>query len=1007
MKRNILVLFGLVALVCSCAKEMEEITPDGASQTITYFTANSENAYESKATVNTSTGAVQWENGDNILVSNGTSQATFTYNEETKRFECEEGLPATGSYSAWYPAEEVLSIDGTTATITLPNTQIYDAQMIRKAPMSAVSNTNNLNFKNLCAILKIQVNGDHALSSVVFTAAEKGVSGNATVSNNVLTMDSNDAKTLTLTTEGVEMTENSAFYFLVPAQLYTGGFSLSINCKDGWKFEKGTKNTVALTAGTMDAMKAFDAKLFSGGQGTEEDPFLISTEQDLLNLSTYTNGADYKYFVGKSYHQTTTINMTTSNFTPICANAEHGFTGHFDGNGKIIYDLNINKTTDNTGLFGCMNAGLIEDIHISASGTNYSTIKGTANVGAIVGRMAGGTIKDCGFGRTKVEGTGNCCGGVIGYSMNSTVSNCSMGASCSVQSAGNSVGGIIGKVETGNTIEKCEVKSCTITGKQYVGGVAGYMRGNSVVNACVSGAKIVGTNAENSVQCGGVVGYIRQTTTASDNSIVINCIYSRDISNAGGTITVDCSYTNLYVGGLVGATVAETNGSSNIKIVNCYSYPYTIKNNNASGYDAVGGLLGGTNCANTHIINCYSPVLFTNFNLKGAAVNNKNYSNFTKLGSIVGLPKAGMTMNYVYGRQTLRVYLTKTECNVSNLSSAISDPTIKNYHGVVYHSDYGKTVASYDTFKEALDAGADYYNSTNPTVKALKWTCDTRFDGHLKPDGVYKQSTNQYKKVSIIGDSISTFRGYIFENQSKRYNPYYPNSWTENGATVWGNVLSERNTWWWKLIYNQMTNARLEVLNAYSGSSCCYIDANTPNYNKHSVTDAASTDYSFRNRYRREGIGNPDLVIIYGGRNDFGKYGGSTDDYLGSYSESAIETQYNEALDKSYVYRNFTNALTGLITEIHIDHPNTKFLVLCHDMISDGYESSCKAVAKVLATKGIDVKCVSFHKTGTKNETNTTIGISKDHGSSCHPDAAGTTAMANYIYNQVGTWLDN
>ena len=419
--------------------------------------------------------------------------------------------------------------------MTLPNTQIYDEQMIRKAPMSAVSNTNNLNFKNLCAILKVQVNGSHKLSSVVFTAAEKGVCGSANVSNNVLTMASNDVKSLTLTTEGVEMKDNSAFYFLVPAQLYTGGFSLSINCEDGWKFEKGTKNTVALTAGTMDAMKAFDAKLFSGGQGTENDPFLISTEEDLLNLSAYTNGADYKYFVGKNYRQTTAIYMTSANFAPICASAEHGFTGHFDGNGKIIYDLNINKTTDNTGLFGCMNAGLIEDIHISASGTNYSTIKGKANVGAVVGRMAGGTIKDCGFGRTTVEGTGNCCGGVVGYSINGTVSNCSIGASCSVESVGNSVGGIIGKVETGNTIERCEVKSCTITGKQYVGGVAGYMRGNSVVNACVSGAKIVGTNADNSVQCGGVVGYIRQTTTASDNSIVINCIYSRDISNAGGT----------------------------------------------------------------------------------------------------------------------------------------------------------------------------------------------------------------------------------------------------------------------------------------------------------------------------------------------------------------------------------------------------------------------------------------------------------------------------------------
>ena len=1012
MKRNILALLGLAALVCACAKDLEEITPENGEKTITYFTAGSENAYECKATVNTSTGAVQWEDGDNILVSNGSTNAVFTYNGETSRFECEEGLPATGSYSAWYPAEDIESVEGSSAVMTLPNSHIYDAQMIRKAPMSAVSNSNNLNFKNLCAILKIQVNGAHKLSSVVFTSAEKGVSGNANVSNNTLTMASDEAKTLTLTADGVQMTDNSAFYFLLPAQLYTGGFSLIINCSDGWKFEKGTKNTVGLSAGIMDAMEAFDAKLFSGGQGTEDDPFLISTEQDLLDMSTYTNGEDYQYFVGKSYLQTTGITLTTANFQPICASAEHGFTGHFDGNAKIIYDLNINRSVDNTGLFGCMNGGLIEDIHLNGSGSNYCTIKGTANVGAVVGRMTGGTIKDCGFGKTKVEGTGNCCGVIVGLMRGpgAKIEHSSIGGSCSATTTGIQIGGIVGKMETGSTVEYCEVKACTITGSQRVGGVSGYIGGNSVINACTSGANIVSTVTDAVAQAGGICGYMHQTTTSTDKTIVINCIYSQDISRSGAYITMNSNYANyLYTGGLVGAAASCTNGTSNMLIVNSYSYPYTIKNN-GSGNKGISGLLGGCNTANVQIINCYSPVIFTNFNLNGSAVSDKNYSDYDYIGSIVGYPKEGMTINGAYGRQKLRLYNTGISCNTSNISSAISDPTIKNYHSVVYHSNFPKTVESYATFKQALDAGAAEYNKSNPAVKALTWTTDTRFDGHLKPEGVYKQSTNQYKKVSIIGDSISTFRGYIFQSQSTEntstYNTYYPNSWTENGATVYGNVLYERNTWWWKLIYNKMSNARLEVLNAYSGSSCCYIDSGTANFSKHNVTDAASTTNSFRNRYRRDGIGNPDLVIIYGGRNDFGKYGGSTDDYLGTYTTAAIEAQYEAALDKSYVYRNFTNALTGLITEIHVDFPKAKFLVLCHDMISDGYEASCKAVASVLAGKGIDVKCVSFHKTGTKNQTNTEIGITKDHGSSCHPDAAGTTKMSDYIYSQVGTWLD-
>ena len=1000
------------AALFSCAKIAElaqDETQGSALSLITTFEATSENLEECKASVNPTSGTVSWEDGDAILVSNGSAQAVYTYDPGDGLFHNEDGLANTGNFQAWYPASAVTPTEAG-AEVTLPSTQVYDASVVHSAPMYAASATSHLNFKNLCAILRFKINGGHTLSNLVFTAASKGVAGDALITDNALTLVNNDTKSLTLTTNGAKLGTETPFYVVLPAQLYTGGFSLQINCTDGWKFEKSSTKDLPLRAGVIDGMKAFDAKLFSGGEGTDADPFKIATEQDLLDLATYVNGDDYSYFAGKSYIQTQNITLTTTNFTPIGNNAAHSFNGHFNGNAKTIYNLTINGgENDNKGLFGCVSGGVIEDIHLNATGDAYSVISGKANVGAIVGRMAGGTVKNCGFGRTQVTGSGNNCGIVAGYVPGPDVllQNNSIGASCSV-SCNQQAGAIAGRLGNGCTIANCEVKSCTVTAVSRVGGVVGFMDGTAIVNACTSGAKVVATAESAVAQAGGIAGYMLQSTSkSSDLCLVINCIYAPDLNKSGATITLNCSYANyLYVGGIVGAAASATNGVGSHAIVNCYSYPTQIKNTNSAGIKGIGGILGGTNTAKTTIFNCYSPMMMSNFYLKGATVNVSNYSNFANIGSIVGYPCASMTMNRIYGRQTLRLYNTGTSCNTTNISSSVGDPAMKNFDQVIYHSSYSSDVASYSKFKTALDAGADAWNAKNPAVRAVYWTADVRADGYLKPDGVYKPSTYVYKRVSIIGDSISTFRSYIFEDQSSRYNPYYPNSWTEDGNTVYGDILQEQRTWWWKLIYNNMTHARLEVNNAYSGSSCCYIDANTPNYSKHNVTDAASTTYSFRNRYRTKGIGNPDLVILFGGRNDFGKYGGSSDDYVGSYATSSLETTYQGALNKSYVYRDYSAALTGLITEISVDHPGIQYLILCHDMISDGFESADNAIAAFLRGKGLDVKCVSFHETGTKNKTNTTIGITKDHGASCHPSNAGATAMANYIYTQVGDWLD-
>ena len=521
----------------------------------------------------------------------------------------------------------------------------------------------------------------------------------------------------------------------------------------------------------------------------------------------------------------------------------------------------------------------------------------------------------------------------------------------------------------------------------------------AVINACCSGAILTATNTSGVIQSGGIVGYMAQSIDSeSDVNLVINCIYAPDVNRQGATITLCSNGSAIYVGGIVGASAKQTGGVGSIAIVNCYADPIIVNAGSSAGINGFGGILGGTNCANTTIFNCYSPIMLSDFTLRGVTLNIDNIADYAKVGSICGIPYAGMTMDRVYGHQTLRVYDTAVSCQTTNLSRYVADPAMKNYGAVSYsdRTDFPSEVESYPSFKEALDAGVSAWNAAHPSVQALPWTADVRLDGYLKPDGVYKPATSVYQRVSVIGDSISTFGDFIFYG----YNKYYP--YTKR------DVMAEQNTWWWKLIYGKMAAARLEVDNAYSGSSCCQIDADTPNYSNNNKTDKASTNYCFFKRYRTAGIGNPDLVIIYGGRNDFGKYTNDvgTDDYLGSYAVSALESAYQAASSGTAIYRNFSAAMTGLIREISIDHPNARFLIICHDMMSDGFEAADNAIAAFLRGKGLDVRFVSLHETGTHDKTNEIIGITKNAPTSCHPDDHGTTAIANYVYSQVGSWLD-
>jgi len=124
--------------------------------------------------------------------------------------------------------------------------------------------------------------------------------------------------------------------------------------------------------------------------------------------------------------------------------------------------------------------------------------------------------------------------------------------------------------------------------------------------------------------------------------------------------------------------------------------------------------------------------------------------------------------------------------------------------------------------------------------------------GKAIPENVRDVVKSKYdgKKLSILGDSISTFRGYIPEGNDT----YYPS----------GTVTQVSDTWWYKLF--TALGMTLDTNNSWSGSRV--------------TTTAGETSAGCMTRCQN--LGTPDVIIVWMGINDFnnevqlGTYDGTT-----------------------------------------------------------------------------------------------------------------------------------
>lgn len=108
------------------------------------------------------------------------------------------------------------------------------------------------------------------------------------------------------------------------------------------------------------------------------------------------------------------------------------------------------------------------------------------------------------------------------------------------------------------------------------------------------------------------------------------------------------------------------------------------------------------------------------------------------------------------------------------------------------------------------------------------------------------------KSVSILGDSYSTFQGYLQPDSNAVW--YWDSPDAQNT-----DVHFVRETWWHQFI--KKNGYRLCMNNSFSGSTIC-----NSGYKRGNPDFADYTDRSFVTRMTH--LGCPDMIFIFGGTND-------------------------------------------------------------------------------------------------------------------------------------------
>ena len=368
-----------------------------------------------------------------------------------------------------------------------------------------------------------------------------------------------------------------------------------VTVKDG-KTAVTKSDEAAVTVGDLQAE-------FSGGSGTQADPYKLATPENMSELAGLVNsGISFE----KNYFKLTADITLPDNWKPIGCKINsntgieagknlYAFSGTIDGakaDGAGNYTLTVPK--DGLPLLGYVKGATVKNLNLAGERINgYGLVNNFEGVG-----LSGSAITIDNV--TIKSGTNIVKSGLLGATINenpyagvsavfyATIKNCTIeqGAVIGCDEDQNMIGGFAGRMQ--GTIENCKNYG-TVKGKNVVGGIIGTR--DNALNASTAAAKCTVKNCQfnGSVTGDSNVGGIVGSGYMTENSLTASAPNGQRINILGNTVGESAVVSgNENVGGILGSDLYVAQVWDNV----IYTFAGNSFSGKISGKTNVGGIIG-------------------------------------------------------------------------------------------------------------------------------------------------------------------------------------------------------------------------------------------------------------------------------------------------------------------------------------------------------------------------------------------------------------------------------
>ena len=240
-------------------------------------------------------------------------------------------------------------------------------------------------------------------------------------------------------------------------------------------------------SGTTTPSASEQMPAYSGGSGTELDPWKISSVADLQLLANTINdgkaagfdadSANIGNYYGYYFKQTTDLDLSSiASWDPIGYSGDYGFyfAGNYDGGGYTISNAKSTGKNDvggyaTAGIFGWVRKGSVSNLTVKNANFLATGDNNMSYVGGVLAVADNCTVENCSVYNSKIESrrnpneNSNFAGGITGITDKSNFEKCA--------SVGNTIrhgsfgGGFIGALDKNNSnFTNCYVANCIVTG---------------------------------------------------------------------------------------------------------------------------------------------------------------------------------------------------------------------------------------------------------------------------------------------------------------------------------------------------------------------------------------------------------------------------------------------------------------------------------------------------------------------------------------------------------------